>query len=54
MSGACDNRLGAAQAPMFKSVGAGLQDVVVAGLILTQALQAGLATPLPIAFETKR
>jgi ornithine cyclodeaminase/alanine dehydrogenase-like protein (mu-crystallin family) len=54
MSGACDERLKAARAPMYKSVGAGLQDVVVAELILTKALQAGLATPLPIAFETKR
>jgi ornithine cyclodeaminase/alanine dehydrogenase len=53
MSGACDARVAAARAPMFKSVGAGLQDVVVAELILTKALQAGLATPLPIAFDTK-
>jgi ornithine cyclodeaminase/alanine dehydrogenase-like protein (mu-crystallin family) len=54
MSGACNERLQASRSPMFKSVGAGLQDVVVAELILTKALQAGLATPLPIAFETKR
>jgi alanine dehydrogenase len=53
MCGACDERLKVAKAPMFKSVGAGLQDVVVAELILSKALQAGLATPLPIAFETK-
>ena len=53
MRGACDDRLKTAQARMFKSVGAGLQDVVVAELILTKALQAGLAAPLPIAFETK-
>lgn len=53
MRGACDERLKTAKAPMFKSVGAGLQDVVVAELILTKALQAGLATPLPIAFDTK-
>jgi ornithine cyclodeaminase/alanine dehydrogenase-like protein (mu-crystallin family) len=54
MSGVCDERLRAAKAPMFKSVGGGLQDIVVAELILTKALQAGLATPLPITFETKR
>ena len=38
---------------MFKSVGSGLQDIVVAELLLTAATAAGLATPLPIAFETK-
>jgi len=42
-----------AKAPLFKSVGGGLQDIVVAELILTKALEAGLATPLPITFETK-
>lgn len=54
MSGALDGRVRNATAPMFKSVGGGLQDVVVAELILTKALEQGLATPLPIAFETKR
>jgi len=54
MSGACEARVKAARAPMFKSVGAGLQDIVVAELILSRALEAGLATALPIAFETKR
>ncbi len=54
MSGALDARVRAAVAPMFKSVGGGLQDVVVAELILTKALQQGLTTPLPITFETKR
>jgi ornithine cyclodeaminase/alanine dehydrogenase-like protein (mu-crystallin family) len=53
VSGRWEARLRSAQMPMFKSVGGGLQDVVVAELILTKALQAGLATPLPIAFETK-
>jgi alanine dehydrogenase len=54
MSGRCDGLLRSAKVPMFKSVGGGLQDVVVAGLIATRALEAGLATSLPIAFETKR
>jgi ornithine cyclodeaminase/alanine dehydrogenase-like protein (mu-crystallin family) len=54
MSGTLDQRLKAAKALMFKSVGAGLQDVVVAELILSKALEAGLAAPLPMAFETKR
>ncbi|HEY2257012.1 MAG TPA: ornithine cyclodeaminase family protein [Variovorax sp.] len=39
---------------MYKSVGSGLQDVVIAGMILDLARAAGLATPLPIRFETKR
>ena len=39
---------------MYKSVGSGLQDVVVAGMILDLARSSGLATPLPIRFETKR
>lgn len=38
---------------LFKSVGGGLQDIVVAELILTRALEQGLATALPIAFEHK-
>lgn len=54
MSGVCDEQLAVARAPMFKSVGGGLQDIVVAELILTKALEAGLATPLPMNFETKR
>jgi alanine dehydrogenase len=54
MSGACDTRVRSARAPLFKSVGGGLQDIVVAELVLTKALQAGLARPLPVAFETKR
>ena len=53
MSGALEQRLAGAKARMFKSVGGGLQDIVVAELILTKALEAGLVTPLPISFETK-
>jgi ornithine cyclodeaminase/alanine dehydrogenase-like protein (mu-crystallin family) len=53
LTGACDRRLDAAVNLMFKSVGSGLQDIVVAELVLTNALHAGLATELPIAFETK-
>lgn len=54
MSGQLDGRLQDAGTRMFKSVGGGLQDVVVAELILTRALEKGLATPLPIEFENKR
>ena len=53
MQGRCDERLALAKVPMFKSVGGGLQDIVVAELILTKALEAGFAVPLPVAFETK-
>lgn len=53
LSGAVDGRVADARTPLFKSVGSGLQDIVVAELLLTGALAAGLATPLPIAFETK-
>jgi ornithine cyclodeaminase/alanine dehydrogenase-like protein (mu-crystallin family) len=52
-SGACDTHVEAATDLMFKSVGSGLQDIVVAELLLTKALAAGLATSLPITFETK-
>jgi alanine dehydrogenase len=38
---------------MYKSVGSGLQDVVVAGMILDLARAAGRATTLPVHFETK-
>lgn len=47
-------RVTEATAPLFKSVGSGLQDIVVAELILTGALAAGLATQLPVSFETKK
>jgi len=53
MSGALAGRIATARYPMFKSVGGGLQDVVVAGMILDRALEAGIATGLPISFVTK-
>lgn len=54
LSGEIEQARAAARLPMFKSVGGGLQDVVVAEMILEKALARELATPLPIAFETKR
>ena len=54
LAGELDKRLAANERRMFKSVGSGLQDVVVASVILEQAQAAGLATPLPIEFLTKR
>jgi ornithine cyclodeaminase/alanine dehydrogenase-like protein (mu-crystallin family) len=53
LAGELDARLAASERPLFKSVGSGLQDVVVAGLIFERALAAGRATPLPIEFLTK-
>lgn len=53
LSGQLDERLTAVERPLFKSVGGGLQDVVVAEVVLRRARAAGLATPLPIVFEKK-
>ncbi|MDO8905618.1 ornithine cyclodeaminase family protein [Hydrogenophaga sp.] len=54
VSGSCEDRVRAADIRMFKSVGGGLQDIVVAELLVRKALEAGLATSLPIQFESKR
>ena len=54
LSGQLDDRLRSSRRPLFKSVGGGLQDVVVGELVLRKALAAGLATPTSIRFETKR
>jgi ornithine cyclodeaminase/alanine dehydrogenase len=54
LAGELDGRLAAARRPLFKSVGGGLQDVVVAEVVLRKALAAGVATPLRIEFEKKR
>lgn len=53
LSGAATDRVAAATQPMFKSVGGGLQDVVVAGLVLDAARERGLTTELPIQFDHK-
>jgi ornithine cyclodeaminase/alanine dehydrogenase len=53
IAGDLDAQAAAARYPMFKSVGGGLQDVVVAGMLLDRARDAGLVTELPIAFSTK-
>lgn len=52
LAGELDGRAAAAK-PLYKSVGSGLQDVVVAGFILGRARAAGLATPLPVEFLPK-
>lgn len=53
MNGSAADRVAAARRPMFKSVGGGVQDVVVGGVILDRAIAAGLAAPLPFQFEGK-
>lgn len=53
MGGELDELKKTALLPMYKSVGGGLQDVVVAEVVLTKALEAGLAQPVPITFEPK-
>ena len=53
MTGKLDEQLRAAQTRMFKSVGGGLQDIVVAEQIFNRAIQQGMVTPLPIQFDNK-
>lgn len=53
MAGELDERLAAAKAPMFKSVGGGMQDIVIGEMVLERAIAAGLAQPLAMSFETK-
>jgi ornithine cyclodeaminase/alanine dehydrogenase len=53
MMGQLDSCLAGARQRLFKSVGSGLQDVVVAELVYDRALARGLATELPISLHTK-
>jgi ornithine cyclodeaminase/alanine dehydrogenase len=53
LTGALAGRVKAAKLPMFKSVGAGIQDIVVAELAYNLARDAGRLTSLPIEFYTK-
>jgi ornithine cyclodeaminase/alanine dehydrogenase len=53
LCGSADDRVAAARLPMFKSVGAAIQDVVVAELAFSKALAAGLATKLDAPFLVK-
>ena len=39
---------------MFKSIGAGIQDIVIAELAFERAVEQGLATELPIEFQIRR
>jgi ornithine cyclodeaminase/alanine dehydrogenase len=51
--GEITDRARGAPIKMFKSVGSGLQDVVIAEFLCTRAIEAGVTTTLPIHFSTK-
>ncbi len=53
MAGKADERLRASKQPMFRSVGASLQDLAVAELAYRDALARGLATELPMELSVK-
>lgn len=53
VSGRFETRVRNARLPMFKSVGAGVQDIVIAELAFEKAVAEGLATELPIEFSRK-
>lgn len=54
MTGAAADRLAAARRPMFKSIGAAIQDIVVAELVVGKAIAAGLAQATPLGFQIKQ
>jgi len=53
MTGAAADRLARARRPMFKSIGAAIQDIVVAELVVNKAVAAGLAQATPLGFLMK-
>jgi alanine dehydrogenase len=54
MLGNLADRVKAARIPMFKSIGAGLQDIVIAELAFERAIERGLGITLPIEFQIRR
>ena len=54
MLGKIDDKVKSARIPMFKSIGAGLQDIVIAELAFERAVERELATELPIEFQIRR
>lgn len=52
--GRCADRISAARLPMFKSVGAAIQDIAVAELAFEQAAVRNLGSRLPVRFREKR
>jgi ornithine cyclodeaminase/alanine dehydrogenase len=53
IAGKADERLRASRQPMFRSVGASLQDLAVADLAYREALRRGLAVELPMELSVK-
>lgn len=53
MTGAAADRLATARRPMFKSIGAAIQDIVVAERAVEKAAAAGLAQPTSLGFLMK-
>lgn len=53
VSGRFEARVRGARLPMFKSVGAGVQDIAIAELAFEKALEQGLALDMPIEFSRK-
>lgn len=53
VAGRAEARVRGARLPMFKSVGAGVQDIAIAELALEKAIERGLAAELPVAFSRK-
>jgi ornithine cyclodeaminase/alanine dehydrogenase len=54
MTGTAPEWVAGARRPMFKSVGAAIQDIVVAELVVGKALAAGTAQPTPLGFLMKQ
>ena len=54
MLGKLADKVKSARIPMFKSIGAGIQDIVIAELAFERAVEQGLATALPIEFQIRR
>ena len=54
MLGKLADRVKSARIPMFKSIGAGIQDIVIAELAFERAVERGLGTELPIEFQIRR
>jgi ornithine cyclodeaminase/alanine dehydrogenase len=52
--GAADDRLEKTRLPMFKSVGAAIQDIVVAELVVKKAIASGMAQPTPLELLMKQ
>jgi ornithine cyclodeaminase/alanine dehydrogenase len=53
VQGRLEARVRASRLPMYKSVGAAVQDVTVARIAVQKALERGLVTTLPVALEIK-